>query len=92
MAVGTRAAGVLPLAGASLAAVALAGIAVFSVTKADCTEPGQYVRHADGQLELIGSCVDPATLPDKYKSDEDQVQPPPVGDLNELFKPHTQAP
>jgi hypothetical protein len=89
MAVGTRAAGVLPLAGASLAAVVLAGIAVFSVTKADCSDPGQYVRQSDGQLVLDGGCVD---LPDKYKGNQDHEVDQPAGDLNELFKPGTQAP
>lgn len=89
MAVGTRAAGVLPLAGASLAAVVLAGIAVFSVTKADCADPGQYIRQSDGQLVLDGGCVD---VPDKYKGKPDQQVDQPAGDLNELFKPRTQAP
>lgn len=89
MAVGTRAAGVLPLAGASLAAVVLAGIAVFSVTKADCADPGQYIRQSDGQLVLDGGCVD---LPDKYEGKQDRQVDQPAGDLNELFKPRTQAP
>ena len=63
MADGSRVSGVLPLAGASLAAVALAGIAVFSVAKASCAEPGHYVQHDDGRVELVDSCIDPANLP-----------------------------
>ncbi len=63
MAVGTRVAGALPLAGASLAAVVLAGVAVFSVHQAGCADPGRYVQRDDGQMELVGSCVDPAQLP-----------------------------
>lgn len=89
MAVGTRTAGVLPLAGASLAAVALAGIAVFSVTNADCSDPGQYIRQPDGQIVLDGGCVD---LPDTYEGNREQRVDQPDGNLNELFKPGTQAP
>lgn len=89
MVLGNRAAGVLPLAGASLAAVVLAGIAVFSVTKADCADPGEYIRQSDGQLVLDGGCVD---VPDKYKGNQDQQVDQPTGDLNELYKPGTQAP
>jgi hypothetical protein len=63
MAVGARFAGVLPLAGATLAAVALGGVAVFSVQQAGCADPGRYVQHDDGQVELVGSCVDPDHLP-----------------------------
>jgi hypothetical protein len=63
MAVGARVAGALPVAGATLAAVALAGIAVFTVHQAGCADPGRYVQRDDGQVELIGSCVDPAQLP-----------------------------
>ena len=63
MAVGARVAGALPLAGATLAAVALAGVAVFTVHQAGCTDPGHYIQHDDGQVELVGSCVDPEQLP-----------------------------
>ncbi len=63
MAVGARIASALPLAGATLAAVALGGVAVFSVQQAGCADPGRYVQHDDGQVELVGSCVDPAHLP-----------------------------
>jgi hypothetical protein len=63
MAVGSRVAGVLPLAGASLAAVALAGVAVYTVGKAGCADPGHYVQHDNGQVELVDSCLDPAHLP-----------------------------
>jgi hypothetical protein len=84
MAVGARIAGVLPLAGATLAAVALGGVAVFTVQQAGCADPGQYVQRDDGQVELVGSCVDPKHLPpahDEQKTDE--IAPA----VNELFKP-----
>ncbi len=77
MAVGARVAGVLPLAGATLAAVALAGVAVFTVKQAGCADPGHYIQHDDGQVELVGSCVDPEHLPpapDEH-SDSDEVAP-----------------
>lgn len=62
MAVGKRVAGALPLAGASVAAMALAGVAVFTVNHAGCSDSGQYVQH-DGVVELVGSCLNPADLP-----------------------------
>ena len=83
MAVGTRVAGVLPLAGASLAAVVLAGVAVFSVHQAGCSDPGRYVQRDDGQMELVGSCVDPAQLPPAPKTDKQEPARPA---LNELTK------
>jgi len=77
MAVGSRVAGVLPLAGASLAALALAGVAVFTVAKAGCAEPGRYIQHDDGRVELVGSCVDPAHLPkpDRYPNTPEPAEP-----------------
>ena len=84
MAVGARVAGALPLAGATLAAVALAGVAVFTVQQAGCADPGRYVQRDDGQVELVGSCVDPDHLPpapDKQK-DDDEIAPA----FNELAK------
>jgi hypothetical protein len=62
MAVGKRITGVLPLAGATAAAMALAGVAVFTVTHAGCSDAGHYVQR-DGAVELVGSCLDPADLP-----------------------------
>ena len=62
MAVGKRVAGALPLAGATVAAMALAGVAVFAVSHAGCSETGRYVQH-DGVVELVGSCLDPNDLP-----------------------------
>jgi hypothetical protein len=62
MAVGKRVAGALPLAGASIATLALAGVAVFAVNHAGCADSGRYVTH-DGVVELVGSCLDPAQLP-----------------------------
>lgn len=70
MAVGARVAGALPLAGATVAAVALAGVAVFTVQKAGCVDPGHYVQHDDGQVELVGSCIPPEHLPPAYEQHE----------------------
>jgi hypothetical protein len=83
MSVGSRVAGVLPLAGASLAALALAGVAVFSVHQAGCADPGRYVQHDNGQVSLVDGCVDPAQLPpapQPRKHQPDQARPA----LNEL--------
>jgi hypothetical protein len=62
MAVGKWVAGVLPLAGATVAAMALTGVAVFAVSQAGCADAGRYVQH-DGVVELVGGCLDPADLP-----------------------------
>jgi len=56
------AAGVAPVVGAVVAALALAGVAVFSVNTAGCDQTGGYVDR-DGQLQLVGSCLAPADLP-----------------------------
>jgi hypothetical protein len=76
MAVGKRVAGVLPLAGATVAAIALAGVAMFTVTHAGCADAGQYVQHDDGTVELVGSCVDPAKLPSAPAVRDDQEVKP----------------
>jgi hypothetical protein len=68
-----------------LAAVALAGVAVFSVAQAGgCADPGRYVEHDDGQVELVDSCVDPAQLPpvQEKKSQPDPAEPA----VNELTR------
>ncbi|MBB4911886.1 hypothetical protein [Actinophytocola algeriensis] len=89
MAVGARVAGALPLAGATLAAVTLAGVAVFTVQQAGCADPGRYVQRDDGQVELVGSCVDPEHLPPAPPGpDSDEVAPA----LNNLGKKVDQAP
>jgi hypothetical protein len=90
MAVGSRVAGALPLAGASLAAVALAAVAVFSVHQAGCADPGRYVQNDDGQVELVGSCIDPAQLPPVHqrKDTPDPAEPA----LNELTNSDPVAP
>lgn len=83
MAVGARIAGALPLAGATLAAIALGGVAVFSVQQASCADPGRYIQHDDGQVELVGSCVDPAHLPPaQHPKTNDPIEPA----LNQLAK------
>jgi hypothetical protein len=90
MAVGARVAGALPLVGATLAAVALGGVAVFSVQQAGCSDPGRYVQHDDGQVELVGSCVDPAHLPPAH--DTNQQNEPVAPAMNDLTKKVDQAP
>jgi hypothetical protein len=62
MAVGKWVAGVLPVAGATVAAMALTGVAVFAVSQAGCADAGRYIQH-DGFVELVGGCLDPADLP-----------------------------
>jgi hypothetical protein len=91
MAIGARVAGVLPLAGASLAAVALAGVAVFSVHQAGCADPGRYVQRDDGQLELVDGCVDPAQLP-PVQHPRKQHKEPAAPALNELIGDDAVAP
>jgi hypothetical protein len=87
MAVGKRVAGALPLAGASVAAMALAGVAVFSVSHAGCSDTGRYVQH-DGVIELVGSCLNPNDLPAAPSTPKPQDRKPaepasnPVGRVN----------
>jgi hypothetical protein len=58
----SRVAGVLPLLGAVVAAAALAGAAVFTVSQAACPNPGHYVQ--DGMsVHLVGGCVSRDELP-----------------------------
>lgn len=83
MAVGARVAGTLPLAGATLAAVALAGVAVFTVNNAGCADQSRYIQHDDGQVELVGSCVDSKHLPPAPVKEESDHEPmaPAMNDL-----------
>lgn len=85
MAVGARVAGTLPLAGATLAAVALAGVAVFTVHNAGCADPGRYIQHDDGQVELVDSCVDSENLPPAPVEQNPDREPmaPAVNDLQQ---------
>jgi hypothetical protein len=84
MAVGRRVTGVVPLAGATAAAMALAGLALFSVSQAGCAEPGQFVQH-DGTVELVGGCLDPADLPSAPVPDETEYKPAePASNATEL--------
>ncbi|GLY64401.1 hypothetical protein [Amycolatopsis taiwanensis] len=57
----TRSAGTLPLVAAVASALALTGAAFYTVDRAGCAEPGQYVRHGN-RIELVGGCVDASTL------------------------------
>ncbi|MGQ0840818.1 hypothetical protein [Actinokineospora sp.] len=78
MAFGTRMAGVGPLAGAVLAAMALAGVAVFTVHTAGCADAGAYIQRGD-QVELVGGCVDAADLPAAPGSDTAPAADPGAG-------------
>ena len=62
MSVVGRVARVLPVAAVTVAATALAGAAVFTVSNAGCADPGRYVQH-DGHVELVGGCIDAQDLP-----------------------------
>lgn len=85
----SRVSELLPLAGATAAAVALAGVAVFSVSQASCADPGRYVRHNDGQIELVGSCVDAEHLP---AAPVDDVRDKPAKPASNRVNPALQAP
>ncbi len=72
---GHRVTGALPLAGATVAALALTGVAVFAVNHAGCSETGRYVQH-DGVVELVGSCLDPNDLPAAPTQPQQQERKP----------------
>lgn len=57
----SRSAGALPLIAAVTSALALTGAAFYTVDRAACGDPGQYVRHGD-RIELVGGCINPGTL------------------------------
>lgn len=56
-----RTAMALPVAGSVVAALALAGFAVFTVAESGCAAPGHYVQDGN-QVELIGGCFSTADL------------------------------
>ncbi len=58
----TRVAGGVGLLAAIVSAAALTGAAFFTVNQASCGDQATYLRH-DGQIHLVGGCVDPAELP-----------------------------
>ncbi|GAA5158854.1 MULTISPECIES: hypothetical protein [Amycolatopsis] len=57
----TRSAGALPLVAAVTSALALTGAAFYTVDRASCGDPAQYIRH-DNHIELVGGCVDGSEL------------------------------
>jgi hypothetical protein len=57
-----RRAALPPLVAALAAAGLLTGAAVYTVHRAGCDDPGQYVRAGD-TLELVGGCLEPGDLP-----------------------------
>lgn len=73
--------GALRAAGPALAALALTGVALATVTRAGCDDPGRFVAHDDG-YELIGGCVakgdlvipEPATVPEPGLPDPDTAR------------------
>jgi hypothetical protein len=85
MAVGKRVAGALPLAGVSVAAMALTGVAVFAVSNAGCADSGQYVQR-DGVVELVGGCLDPAELPSAPEQNKPERKPAEPAS-NQLLEP-----
>jgi hypothetical protein len=52
----------LPLVAALMSAAALTGAAVYTVGRASCDDPAQYIRH-DNYVELVGGCVNTTDLP-----------------------------
>jgi hypothetical protein len=53
---------VLPLLAAVVAAAALGGAAVFTVSQAACPDPGHFVQQGVS-ARLVGGCMDKADLP-----------------------------
>jgi hypothetical protein len=51
-----------PIAVTLAAGALMAGAAVFTVTQAECDDPGRYVQR-DGGYELVGGCLEPGDLP-----------------------------
>jgi hypothetical protein len=67
--------------------VALAGVAVFTVTHAGCADSGRYVQQKDGTVELVGSCLDPADLPSAPAQNQQQDVKPAKPAVHELSRP-----
>jgi hypothetical protein len=63
-----RSTGLLSLAVAVTSAAALAGAAFYTVNRATCADPAQYIRH-DNYVELVGGCVNAADLPSVQPGD-----------------------
>jgi hypothetical protein len=57
-----RTAAALPIIGSIVAAVALTGVAVFTVADSGCPAPGHYVQNGS-QIRLVGGCFDHDELP-----------------------------
>ena len=57
----SRSAGALPLVAAITSALALTGAAFYTVDRATCGDPAQYIRH-DNHVELVGGCVEGTEL------------------------------
>jgi len=57
-----RRAALAPIAATMAAAALLTGTAVFTVTQAECDDPGRYV-YQNGGYELVGGCLEPGDLP-----------------------------
>jgi hypothetical protein len=51
----------LPIIGSVVAAVALTGVAVFTVADSGCPTPGHYVE-VSGELHLVDGCLSPGEL------------------------------
>ncbi|MTD54234.1 hypothetical protein [Amycolatopsis pithecellobii] len=77
----SRSAGALPLAAAITSALALTGAAFYTVDRATCGDPAQYIRH-DNHLELVGGCVDQTTLEQLHTT-----QHPTAGQFSGNYRP-----
>jgi hypothetical protein len=58
----TPSAGTVPLVTGIAVATALSGVAVFTVLRSGCENPGVYQPH-DGVVELTGGCIKADDLP-----------------------------
>jgi hypothetical protein len=51
-----------PVVVSAIVAAAMAAIALVTVERAGCADPGHYELH-EGSYELVGGCVKPGDLP-----------------------------
>lgn len=58
-----RRAALAPIAVTVATAAVLSGAAVFTLSQAECDDPGRYVQQHGGGYELVGGCLEPGDLP-----------------------------
>jgi hypothetical protein len=73
----TPAAGTLPMLAGITAATVLSGVAVFTVVRSGCDDPGRY-ESRDGVMQLIGGCVAERDLP-VVPEPRGEFEPRPLG-------------